>query len=602
MKTIILGGGKGCRSILSLARGSFLKEFKIDITAVVDINNDAPGMVFARSIGLKTYTSIDKALNENEVELVIELTGSDEIVKKLYSIVTPGTYVMEHSIMHIFYDLLNAQEEKKMQLKALEELEDRIVKKNHFLQALFDSNNDLVVVMDKDLTIIKANSAFCEFAGMSQEEVIGKTCYEALGHTPLNCNKEENEEIIKQVFESGKPQTIIRMTPPPNETHWEIIRSPIRNEDGEIFAVFATWHKITERVLLEREVESQELRFRSFINSAQDWISIKDLEGRYVIANPVTADAFNLKPEDFEGKKPEELLPPKLAKTVKMHDKNVIESHKHQTFEEIIPVKGQDHHFQTVRFPLTNYRNEIIGVCTIARDITKEIKLQEQLVQNEKLAALGKLAAGVAHEINNPLTGILAYAEDMLEEVEEGSVFKDDLSVIIRETLRCRDIVRNLLDFARQDTPSFQIINPNEIVSSSLALIERLPQFKDIKINVNREDNIPNIKADPKQMQQVILNLLINAADAMNYKGSIFIFTQYDFKNDKCILSVEDTGPGIPENLIDKIFEPFFSTKTTSGLGLAVSWGIIERHNGTIEVDMADRGGAVFRLVLPAVK
>ena len=602
MKSIIIGGGKGCRSILGLARGSFLKEFKVDIVAVVDIFDDAPGMVYAREIGLKTYNDISYALQENDIELIIELTGSNEMVQELYTIVKPGTFVMEHRIVRIFFDLLNAQEEKQMQMKAMEELERKIVKQNHFLQALFDSNADLVAVMDKDNNIIKANGKFCDYAGISQREVIGMKCFDVLANTPLECGCNKNDRIINKAFETGLPQSVVRITPPPNETHWEVFCSPIESEDNKIIAVLASWHRITEKVLLQREIESQELRFTSFINSAKDWISIKDLDGKYLVANPVTADAFYLQPEDFVGKKPEEILPIDLAKTISNHDKLVIQSKRPQTYDEIIPVRGQAHHFQTVRFPLYDYRNEIIGVCTIARDVTKEIKLQEQLVQNEKLVALGKLAAGVAHEINNPLTGILAYAEDMLEDTDQNSSFHEDLNVIVRETLRCREIVRNLLDFAKQDTPTFQVSNPNDIVHSVYSLVERLPQFRDIKLHTHINEKIPTVIVDPKQMQQVILNLLINAADAMQYKGNIYISTEYDYIHNKCIIAVEDTGPGIPENLIDKIFEPFFSTKTTSGLGLAVSWGIVERHNGVIEVDMAESGGAVFRIVLPVFK
>ena len=190
----------------------------------------------------------------------------------------------------------------------------------------------------------------------------------------------------------------------------------------------------------------------------------------------------------------------------------------------------------------------------------------------------------------------------MLEDTDQNSSFHEDLNVIVRETLRCREIVRNLLDFAKQDTPTFQVSNPNDIVHNVYSLVERLPQFRDIKLHTHINEKIPTVIVDPKQMQQVILNLLINAADAMRYKGNIYISTEYDYIHNKCIIAVEDTGPGIPENLIDKIFEPFFSTKTTSGLGLAVSWGIVERHNGVIEVHMAESGGAVFRIVLPVFK
>ena len=364
--------------------------------------------------------------------------------------------------------------------------------------------------------------------------------------------------------------------------------------------VLSTWHKITERVKLQREIESAEQKFLGFINSAQDWISIKGLDGRYIIVNPVTAKALNIPLAEFAGKTPGELLQKPLAETITRHDKEVIESRSARLYDEIIPIDGQDHNFQTVRFPLTDYKGDITGVCTIARDVTRERRLQEQLVQSEKLASLGRLAAGVAHEINNPLTGILAYAEDLKDGLPDGSAQCDDISVIIRETLRCRDIVRNLLDFAKQDKPALENIHPDSIIDQSLLLVHRLPQFKDINIEILRGKSVPMVQADIKQMIQVVLNLMINAADAMSYKGEITLSTEYDRKSSNCIISVEDNGPGIPENLVDKLFEPFFSTKGTNGLGLAVSWGIVERHRGSMEVDMGDSGGAVFRILLPA--
>jgi PAS domain S-box-containing protein len=354
-------------------------------------------------------------------------------------------------------------------------------------------------------------------------------------------------------------------------------------------------------MMLRREVESAEQRFRSFIDSAHDWISIKDLDGRYMIVNPAIAHAFHREPADFVGKSASEMLPPDLAKTVKLHDREVIHTNSYHTYDEVIPIDGRDYYFQTVRFPLTDYRGSTIGVCTIARDVTSEKDLRTQLAQSEKLAAVGKLAAGVAHEINNPLTGILAYAEDLTEEIDENDPHQDDLRVIIREALRCRDIVRNLLDFARQETLELEEINPNDIVGRSLLLVEKLPQFRDIHIEKYVQEDIPDVRCDRRQIQQVLLNLMLNASDALKGKGIIRLTTEYYRRRHKCVISVEDNGPGIPENLVDKIFEPFFSTKGTSGLGLAVSWGIIERHQGTIEIDIPEEEGCIFRIVLPAL-
>ena len=294
------------------------------------------------------------------------------------------------------------------------------------------------------------------------------------------------------------------------------------------------------------------------------------------------------------------MLDPTQAANIRRHDEEAIRSGRHQVFDEVFPVEGVDCYFSTVRFPLKDYKGEVIGVCTIARDVSGERDLRSQLAQAEKLAAVGKLAAGVAHEINNPLTGVLAYAEDLLDEVGEGSPLAPDIDVIIRETLRCRDIVRNLLDFARQEKPKLVDSELNLIMDQALALVTKLPQFQNITIEEHRSSRMPHVLCDPPQIQQVVLNLMLNAQDAMSGKGTIIVSTSYDRRHNMCVLEVEDTGSGIPENLQEKLFEPFFSTKETSGLGLAVSWGIIERHHGTIEVDTAESGGAIFRVMLPA--
>lgn len=601
MKTIIIGGGHGCRSLLDITRSSFLKERSLQVVAVVDINADAPGLKYAENHGIDTFTSMTEAFEKIEFDVIIELTGNEKVLQQLHQIIKPGTRLIDHDIARVFWDLQNAQNEQLKQMQAMKELDAQLNNERFFLQAIFDSFGDLAVVISREHKIIKANRRFAQFVGIQPEDALGKTCTEVLANTEIECNPFETKMILNKVFNTGKTQINVHRTPPPEENFWELTRSPIYDEKGKIFGVLGTWHRITERVMLHREIESAEQRFKSFIHSAQDWISIKDLDGRYVIANPVTARAFDKNPEDFEGKRPDEILPPELVKTIKKHDDEVIKLKESKTYDEVIPIHGQDHVFQTVRFPLEDYKGELIGVCTIARDVTKEAHLQDQLAQSEKLAALGKLAAGVAHEINNPLTGILAYAEDMQDDTDDKFII-EDLQVIIRETLRCRDIVRNLLDFAKQDKPKLEDINPVEIIDHSLKLVHRLPQFKDIIIEKNVTEGLPKILSDPKQIQQVLLNLMLNAADAMKYKGKIILSADNDKKNNKVVISVEDTGPGIPENLVDKIFEPFFSTKGTNGLGLAVSWGIIERHHGTMEIDMSESGGAIFNIILPSIK
>ncbi|MBM2814227.1 MAG: domain S-box protein [Ignavibacteria bacterium] len=489
-------------------------------------------------------------------------------------------------------------------MKAILDCKDGNSEKNQmseifFLQSIFDSSNELSFVIDNCNSIVKTNKKFEDFIGAVHIDSIGKNADNVLKNTELNFARMDGYSLIEKVRRTNVPISLVSIARTQDENHWEVDFSPIKDMAGNTAFILLSFRKINERIRLIREIESSEHKFQSFINSAQDWISIKDISGRYVAVNNVTAKAFGLQPEDFIGRQPKDVLPEKLSEIIKVHDQIVYDTKKSHTYEEVIPIDGQDHIFQTVRFPMTDYSGEINGIGTIDREITREVQLQEQLIKSEKLAALGKLAAGVAHEINNPLTGVLTYAEDLLESFDETDTRREDLDVIIRETLRCREIVRNLLDFTRQDKPRFEKSHPNSIVERALLLIKRLPQFRNIEITKVMAPDLPEIQSDPQQIQQVLLNLFLNAADAMHYKGSITISTELDRGKNNCMLSVADSGPGIPGDIIDKIFEPFFSTKSTNGLGLAVSWSIIELHRGTIEVENMLRGGALFRVNLP---
>ena len=599
MKTVIIGGGKGCQAIIELASGAFLKELSLDIVCVVDPDPNAAGMIFARQHDLHTTDDMGAAMRLDGVELIIELTGQDSVLQQIHDILPAGMKLIDHTFAHIFWDLVNARKDQEKKVLQLIELESRIEREKNFLQQLVSSIPDLLCVVDRDLAIVRTNDAFLRFSNVALEDSVGHTCAELLSETSLGEHCGRTAASIREIFLNGEPQSEVLRTAAPDETYWEVTRTPLKNRKGGIDNLLLSWHHITEKVELRREIESAEERFKAFIDSAHDWISIKDMEGQYLIVNPVCARAFNLSADDFIGRTVHDLLDTKTARRIARHDKAVIEGNRHETFDEVYEIDGHDHHFQTQRFPLKDYKGSTIGVCTIARDITSEKDLGEQLVQAAKLAAVGKLAAGVAHEINNPLTGVLAFAEDIRDEMKPDDPLREDVGVIIRETLRCRDIVRNLLDFAKQDAPVLRRVAPSEIVEQILVLVAKLPQFQNVEILFKPDKRVPEIRGDSRQLQQVTLNLMLNAAEAMNGKGTLKLGITYERKIDRCVITVEDNGPGIPENLMDKIFEPFFSTKDTNGLGLAVCWGIVERHHGVIEVDMAETGGTIFRVVIP---
>jgi signal transduction histidine kinase len=225
-----------------------------------------------------------------------------------------------------------------------------------------------------------------------------------------------------------------------------------------------------------------------------------------------------------------------------------------------------------------------------------------QIVQSEKLASLGRLAAGVAHEINNPLTGILLYGNMMLEKLEDNNPLKQHLKYVLEDANRCKEIVKNLLAYSRQNSPSKERFELNSLVQSSLSLIEDHKIFKNISLVKEPADYSIPIYADKNQLTQVIINLVMNAVDAMDDRGKLTIRTYRDEKAGMACLEVQDTGTGIPQEVISKIFDPFFTTKMPgkgTGLGLSTIYGIVKENNGRISVKETSHEGTTFILELP---
>jgi len=243
---------------------------------------------------------------------------------------------------------------------------------------------------------------------------------------------------------------------------------------------------------------------------------------------------------------------------------------------------------------------EFFGAIEISRDITKDIKAQKAMMQQEKLASVGRLSAGVAHEINNPLTTILTTAMLIQEELDPQDPNYQELETITKETLRCRKIVASLLDFARQSTPTRKPCDINEIVRESVILTQKQAAFKDVILKYELDEHIPSLNMDKGQIQQSIINLILNAIEATDAGGSIFISSAFQKNQDHVDITVSDTGQGISEDNLGKIFDPFFTTKDEgTGLGLAITHGIIEQHNGTLNVDSKLGRGTIFTIKLP---
>jgi two-component system NtrC family sensor kinase len=262
--------------------------------------------------------------------------------------------------------------------------------------------------------------------------------------------------------------------------------------------------------------------------------------------------------------------------------------------------------FNSMTQSLKKARSELEGwgrtLEQMVQERTQELtQIQAQLIRSEKLASLGEVVAGIAHEINNPLTGILVFSSLIHSNPRLDETLKNDIETVIRETKRCASIVKGLLEFSRCSTPQKGPASVNDIAETALSLIEHQILFQDIKIERLYAQNLPQLLLDHNQIEQVFINIFLNAAQAMQGEGSLRIRSWLDKKAGAVFFSVTDNGCGIPQAHLAKVFDPFFSTKENkgTGLGLSVSYGIIQEHGGAIEVQSEVGVGTTFTLRFP---
>jgi signal transduction histidine kinase len=229
-----------------------------------------------------------------------------------------------------------------------------------------------------------------------------------------------------------------------------------------------------------------------------------------------------------------------------------------------------------------------------------ESRYDQLALQTEKLAALGRMAAGIAHEINNPLAGILLFSTNMLKKAPNEGPFKEGLEIIIQETLRCKTIIEELLEFSRESKPNMVLTDLNDVIEKAIHILENECRLRRIKLERHLSRQLPNLLLDGNQIEQMLVNLLLNAIQAIEEQGTIKVWS-YASPDRKCVrMDISDTGCGIPPEHMSRIFEPFFSTKPKgTGLGLAVTYGIVHKHGGHISATSQPGQGTQFTVEFP---
>ena len=334
-----------------------------------------------------------------------------------------------------------------------------------------------------------------------------------------------------------------------------------------------------------QDLEKAEENYRSLVESTEDFIFTVDETGYFQSLNSFTANFFGGTPSQFVGRPLSVLFSEDVA-LQQLRLIRVVYQFGKSVRDEFMVTTGEHQAWINANFmPLKDERERVVSVLCIARDITENKKLENQLVSTEKMASMGTLAAGVAHELNNPLGVILGFTDLLLEKFDKDSQDYQDLRTIERHSLNCKQVVENLLSFARQGEGVSEYCDIYEAIHEIVGVVKHSLDMNSIELRLDLVPGLPRVKGDARQMQQVLLNLINNAAAALKEGGILEIETSFDKSQNRVRVVVCDNGHGIKEEHMENIFDPFFTTKCEgegTGLGLFVSHGIITKYEGTI--------------------
>jgi PAS domain S-box-containing protein len=482
------------------------------------------------------------------------------------------------------------------------------------LNQIFQTAADGMRVIDRNFNILRVNQTFAKLIGLDKDEAVGKKCYEVFCgpqcHTP-DCS-------LKQIFDGRERIELesIRKNREGKVIPCILCATPFRSPAGEVIGIVEDYKDITQRKMIEEALRNSEEKLNAMLKSIGDHISMIDRDLNIIWANDITKEIFG---QDIVGKKCYEAYhrrnepcnPCLLFKV--FHDGGI---HEHDT--QVIDKENRTIYFRsTANVALRDRDGSPTAVIEISRDITESKKLQQQLLQSQKMEAVGQLAGGIAHDFNNILTAIIGYGSLLQMEMSRDDPLSTYITHILTSAQRAANLTQALLAFSRKQIISPKPIDLNGIIRILEKLLSRLIG-EDIELTIDLTHKDLTIMADSTQIEQVLMNLATNARDAMPEGGSLIISTDlvrfdcefitahgYGRPGSYALISVEDTGEGIDMTARERIFEPFFTTKEMgkgTGLGLAMVYGIIKQHDGYINVYSEPGNGTIFKIYLPTIK
>jgi len=474
-----------------------------------------------------------------------------------------------------------------------------------FLLKSIDQSDKIFFVVSPDFKILAANKQTIE---KFNNNFIGRLCHEVIYDGIKECDDCPAVKVIK----TRKPTFGDKLVDNENSKMplCSYFYPIISGEDIDAVAVIELDRPLQEET--EEKFSRSNAFQRNLIMSSVDGVIAADIKGKIIMFNDAASEISGTSiDEALETMDIRKLYPGDGAREIMQKLRSDDYGGKGKLKSSKIDIIRKDGEKIPINLNASIVYEGGKEVASIGffHDMREELKMkselertQVQLLQAEKMSSLGKLSAGVAHQLNNPLGGIILYTKLILEDYDLDDLVKDDLNRILHDAQRCRDTVKELLEFARQTSHNIKAQDINEAIGRTLFLLENQTLFQNIDIIKSFDEGLPKVPVDIQQINHVLMNIILNAAQAMDGDGKLETETMFDSRNGKIRIRISDTGPGMTDIVLRQIFDPFFTTKEEgkgTGLGLSMVYGIIEDHGGNITAESKLGEGTSFIIELP---
>ncbi len=486
-----------------------------------------------------------------------------------------------------------------------------------FLENILDSMEGGILTVDKNMRITTFNRAAEEILGFRREEVLNRECNKV-----LKSDLCKDECPVQRAIKTGETffgYEVLITDKQGKKIPVNITTSPLRSGNKEVIGAVEHFRDLTKHKGLWARLLEERDRAQRYLNIAGAIIIAINEKGIVTLINKKGCDVLGYKEEEIVGKNWFDLCVPERVREKRREAFRKVMAGEEQEVEDyestVLTKSGEERIIAWHNSTLTDEKGQVIGTLSSGEDITKRKETEVELIRSEKLASLGQLAASVAHEINNPLAGIMVYITLLLKKYQEKKLQTEETEIQLlkmkKELERTSGIIRNLLDFSRRSDADMRPIEINRVVEAALLLVRHQISLENIALELKLAKDLPLVHAAFDQIQQVLINIILNATQAMPDGGKLTIATSIarnvkineTFKN-TIKIDITDTGVGIPKENLSKLFTPFFTTKEKGkgvGLGLSVVHGIIERHKGKIEVVSELNKGTTFTIYLETI-